>query len=143
MKRATVYHRKSQFFVHASCRTTAGVWIFGLPFVALEQSCNDASLGDAVCAALAGSRHGIPHPLTWTGLLTPLLDAAGVRTWNTFAKSASCVEIEEQDGHISVVPTRNLGPEEGFQPEPSRSSLVDLGANVMLGSMVRRLLLDS
>jgi hypothetical protein len=142
VKRATVYRRKSKFLVHASCRTTAGVWILTPPCIALEQDCEDLILGQAVRTALGCSREGVPHPVAWAGLLTPLLDAAGVKSWSTFARSASCAEIEETDATIAIVPTRNLGADEGFRAEPDRAMEVEVDAVAVLGERVRRVLID-
>lgn len=140
MKRATIYRRKTQFFVHASSRTTEGVWILTEPCLGLEQVCSDRELGEAVRKALDGSRSDIPHPRSWAGLLDPLLKQAGVKSWNTFSKTASCAEIEEDEGEVALMPTKKLGVEEGFQADHSKAATVATGAVEDLGSQARRLL---
>ena len=140
MKRATIYRRKAQFYVHASSRTMDGVWILTEPCLCLDQESSDRELGEAVQQALDSSRSGIPHPRSWKGLLDPLLKQAGVKSWNTFSKTALCVEIEEEDGQVSIVPTENLGVEDGYQADPSRAAVVANGMVEDLGSQARRLL---
>lgn len=48
--------------------------------------------------------------------MSPLLALSGASSWAAFAKSAECVGISEEGGRVTVVPTRNLGPREGFKP---------------------------
>ena len=141
MKRATAYRRKGHFFVHASSRTTDGVWILTEPCVKLDETCSDEDLGEATRAAISASRAGVPHPRNFAGLLDPLLRQAGVKTWSAFAKTATCAEIEADGGKVSVIPTRNLGVDEGFQPDPDRASSADLDDTDSLGAGVRRALL--
>jgi hypothetical protein len=94
-------------------------------------------LGGAVRSALDRSRTDIPHPTSWTGLLDPLLELAGVKSWSTFAKSALCAEVEEEGGLASVVPTDNLGASGGFQPDPSRATPSEASDLESLGAKVR------
>lgn len=140
MKRATICRRKAQFFMHASARTTEGVWIFTEPCLKLNENCSDQEVGAAVCSALGGSRTDVAHPRSWTGLLGPLLTLAGVKSWTTFVKNAICAEIEETDGKVAVIPTKNLGVDQGFQADPSRAITVDGEALAELGASVRRAL---
>src|SRR5262249_55881027 len=129
------------FFVHASSRTTDGVWILTEPCVKLSEDCSDRDLGAAARAAVAASRTGVPHPQTWSGLLDPLLRQAGGKTWSAFARTATGAEIEEDGGKASVIPTGNLGVDEGFQPIPAKAEIVDLDAAEALGASVRRALM--
>jgi hypothetical protein len=117
------------------------VWILTEPVVKLDEGCSDGELGEAARAAMSASRTGVPHPQTWAGLLDPLLRLAGVKTWSTFAKSATCAEIEEEGAKVSVIPTRNLGAKEGFQPVPARAHIVDGHATDSIGACVRQALL--
>jgi hypothetical protein len=85
------------------------------PVLVSEQ--NDAvQLGNAILAALDGSKDNVAHPTSWKGQFDVVLKMAGVRTWNAFAKSARCVEIEFETNRISFLPTRNLGAKGGFEP---------------------------
>ena len=132
MKRAVVYQRKSKFFVHASSRTTDGVWILAEPCLSADETIDNERLGAMIQTALAGSLGSVPHPTEWAKLLNPLLTQARVKSWNTFAEAATCAEIEKEDGRTMVVPTRNLGVTGGFEPDPSRSFIVDSSASAEL-----------
>jgi hypothetical protein len=71
-------------------------------------------------------------------LIDPLLKLAGVKSGGAFAKGASSVGLEEDSGAISVVPSRNLGVDEGFKPERERRRLVEGGSDEALGAVVRQ-----
>ncbi|HEY8210752.1 MAG TPA: hypothetical protein VIG99_24880 [Myxococcaceae bacterium] len=139
MRRATVYRRKKQFLVHASSRTTDGAWILWPPCLAVPEGSHGQELGQSIRAALDASRMNVPHPQIWKGLLDPLLALAGVKAWSTFSKDASCVEVEDDGSRITLIPTRNLGPDEGFQADHSRQIVPEPGA-AALGAAVRELL---
>jgi hypothetical protein len=119
MKMATAYKRGKQIFLHASCKTTAGVWILCRPVLVVTQD-EHGNLGNAILAALDGSQENVPHPVIWKGLFGPLLQLAKLKSWNSFAKSAKCVEIELETARVRFVPTRNLGPRAGFEPLESK-----------------------
>ena len=140
MKQATAYKRKAQLFVHSSSRTTAGVWILGEPCIRLDEACSDLEFGTAVKAALDASSSDVPHPRSWAGLLDPLLKLAGVKSWSAFAKTASCVEIEEDGGKVSIIPTKNLGVRDGFQAERVRAATTHRDALAELGALMRQML---
>jgi hypothetical protein len=115
MRRATAYQRGDEIFLHASSKTTTGVWILSDPVMAADR--NDlACLGRAIIKALEGSREGVEHPTTWKGIFNPILHLAGAKSWGAFAKSAKCVEIEFETNRVSFVPTKNLGARDGFEP---------------------------
>jgi hypothetical protein len=137
MKRAVVYWRKSKFFVHASSRTTDGVWILAEPCLSADETVDDKRLGALVQIALAGSLSSVQQPTEWSKLLDPLLKQAKVKSWSAFAEVATCAEIEKDDSRTTVVPTRNLGVAGGFEPDPSRSRFVDSTATAELGASVR------
>jgi hypothetical protein len=141
VKRATIYRREDGFFVHASSRTTDGVWILDDPCLKVEEDAGDNSVGTAIRAALDGSRSGIAHPRTWTGLLESLFRLARVKSWATFAKTAKCAEIEEEGDAITVTPAINLGVDEGFQLGHKQGLVLEATTSVeVLGANVRRAL---
>ncbi len=70
---------------------------------------------------LNASEEGVPHPTNWSGLLAPLLEIAGVKAWSTFTKGAKSLDLEAEGGRLKVVPTRNLGPREGFEALPEQT----------------------
>ena len=125
MRRAEVYKRNNQFLIHASSRTTDGVWILSEPCLAVAVEGHDAELQRGVRAALGGSREGVPHPVDWRGVGIPLLTLAGVKTWNAFSKQAANIGVTEEGSVIVLTPTRNLGPKGGFQPDPSKRITLD------------------
>jgi hypothetical protein len=115
MQAATAYKRGSQIFVHSSSRTTAGVWLLSEPVAAVAM--DDAEeLGRRIRDALDASKDQVPHPKSWKNLFDPVLHLAGVKSWNTFVKSAKCVEIEAANGVVRLIPTQNLGADDGFSP---------------------------
>lgn len=140
MKRATLYRRKNQYLVHASSKTTDGVWVLSEPCLALPEACGHRDLGLTIQAALDGSRADVPHPRSWEALLAPLLALADEKTWKSFSMGAACAEVEEEDGRIALIPTRNLGTDEGFLAEPSRRVSLERGEVEQLGASARRLL---
>jgi hypothetical protein len=119
MKMATAYKMGDRIFLHASCKTTAGVWILCRPVLAIDQG-DLGNLGAAILHALDGSQENVPHPIVWKDLFNPILQLARVKSWTTFAKSAKCVEIEFGTNRVSFLPTKNLGPKDGFEPLESK-----------------------
>ena len=133
MKVATIYERKGKLYVHSSSKTTAGVWVFNAPVLAVDKEDAD-EVGRSIRECLAASREGVPHPKSFTNLFDPVLDLAGVKSLGTFVKSAKCVEVETSDGAVvTLIPTRNGGVDDGFAPLPNKSE-VALGSDEALGS---------
>lgn len=120
MQAATAYLRRNRIFVHADARTTDGVWIFWPPVLS-QDAVAGAALDSNILQALANSRDGVPHPTDWKSLADPLLQAAGVRSWDTFAHLAKCVEIETTENRIAFLPTRHGGTRDGFEPLPAQA----------------------
>lgn len=134
MKAATAYRRGNRIFLHASSKTTAGVWILDQPVAGVAGDDADA-VGAAAHASLAGSREGVAHPTAWGALFDPVLALAGVKTFATFIKGAKCVEIEADDDIIRLIPTRNEGIDEGFNPLHDRTQTI-AGDDPALGAAV-------
>ena len=120
MKLATVYRRRADFIIHPDSCTTVEAWILSEPCVRLPVDCTDGQLGATVLSALERSKTGVPHPTEWKGLLEPLLQAAGVKSWGAFAKNAVCVLVSEEANNIELVPTVNLGAREGFEEDEEK-----------------------
>ena len=89
-----------------------GLWIFSLPVVVLGEG--DEGIGCQALRILSTSRYDVPHPKSWKDLTYPLLKAAGVGSFNAFAKSTKGVEILLDDSGITITPTKNGGPPDGF-----------------------------
>jgi len=144
LKRAIAYRRKKNVIVHPSSQTTDGVWIVSEPCLVLDMSCSDREIGKAVAEALECSRTGVPHPIEWKGIVVPLLRAAGVKSWTTFAKNTTSVEVEADGNALVLVPTKNLGTIEGFEPDLSGRKKLDRSADdETTGKEVRQLLARS
>jgi hypothetical protein len=139
MRHATVYHRKQQYLFHADSQTTAGVWILWGPVLSVADTSNDRALGLALRTALDGSLLGVPHPKRW-GRTDPLSRLAGVKSYEVFAKDAECTGVHEEGERITLVPTRNLGPEEGFEDDPLRKLVLERATRAELGAALRRVM---
>jgi hypothetical protein len=113
MKKAAAFLRKGKIFLHPYSRTTQGFWVFSLPVVAADES--DKDIGSKLLTTLSNSAESVPHPATWKGLTDPLLKAAGVRSFDSFTKFASGVDItRDEDGAVTLMPTKNGGPRNAF-----------------------------
>jgi len=107
-----VYRRGDTVYMHPQVKTTDGVFIFAEPVVQLDK--DDTQVPVHLIELLSVRRTIVAHPTSWRGLTDPLLKAAKVRSFNAFAASTKLVEIERDDDGISLLPTRNGGPKEGF-----------------------------
>ena len=116
MKAAAVYKRANRIYLHASSKTTAGVWIATPPFIQVDSGSSPSDLGKSVMDALGGSQALVPHPTKWSGLLAPLLEQAGVKSWETFMRKSQCLNLEATEDRLKLIPNRNLGTTEGFEP---------------------------
>ena len=119
MKKASAYQRKNQVVLFAVSDTTAGAGIAATPVLCVESG-DVTELGRAILAALEGSRQNVPHPTRdgWKEVAAPVLKVAGVNSWSTFAKAAKNVDIRFETNRVSFIPTRNLGPNDGFAALP-------------------------
>lgn len=140
MRRATVYRRGGKYLVHASSRTTEGAWIVWDPTLAMSEDEEAGELGRNIVAALDGSCSGVPHPRDWKAVLSPLLALGGVKSWATFCKSAACVEVEEEGGRVALVPTRNLGSDDGFEPDLTNQLITTRDDPTRLGALIAEVL---
>ena len=114
MMKATVAYKKGDaYYLHSSSKTTAGVWIATAPFLKIEMNSTPSTKGEAVLQVDA-SHDVIPHPTNWAGLISPLLELAGVKSWATFMKHAKCLNVEADGERLRLIPNRNLGSKEGF-----------------------------
>lgn len=131
---ANIYQRSGIVFVSASHQTQAGFWVDD-DFVEALSFPQPAEVGRAVETALVRSREGVPTPPPSADLSTPLLAAAGVTSWNKFAKSAKYADALQNDDTIKVTPYRNLGGKDGFEPMSDKVILLSSGA-LSLGEAV-------
>jgi hypothetical protein len=136
MRHVDVYQRKGAILIHASSRTTDGVWILTGACVMLSADSDDATLGAAVRVRLAESHHGVPHPKVWKGIADPLLQAAAVKSWSAFVRGASFVSFHENPEGLSVHPMRNQGTD-GFRPIKESVLAVASPSDESIGAAVR------
>ncbi len=114
MQLVQCYERHGNIYLHASSETTNHMWVYegciaAVPKTDLQQ------LSLMVRKALDCSRTGVPHP---RDLRMPefnaFLELAGVKSWNTFAKSAKCVSVERTGNTVRLKPTRSEGVPYGY-----------------------------
>ena len=122
MKAATIYGRGGKIYVHSLSKTSAGVWVINAPVLAVDGG-DVREIGQSLRECLAASSDGVPHPKSFTNLSDPMLSLAGVKSYNTFAKSAKCVEVELNGETATLIPTRNEGVEGGFVPLPEKAQV--------------------
>lgn len=140
MRTAAVFRRDNRYILHACSRTTDGVWILSGPCVVLPDECTDLALGQAIEAALVASVVGVPHPRDWQSVVEPLLSAASVRSWRSFMKGAAHLSVEVGDSVVALVPMRNLGARDGFEPQPAARITLAPGSTERFGAEARRIL---
>lgn len=117
-KGATLYKRGRNLIIYPDHKTPNGIWIAGTPvFVLDEASSSGDSLALKVKEALSLSQSGVTAPSRdgFRDRFKPVLDAAGVKTWATFVKGTVCVSIMQEDGVVTLTPTRNSGSRGGFR----------------------------
>jgi hypothetical protein len=115
MKVAMIFEAGGQIVVHASSKTTAGLWISSEPVLQAWAS-NAKSVGTAVLQCLTASASGIPHPKSFKNLFDPVLAVAGVKSHRAFMSGRKCVKAQMNGDELILVPMRNEGPKEGFSP---------------------------
>ncbi len=112
---ASLYLFRERALVHALGRTVKGAWIPAGP-IRVFPAGPLAGLEGPLREALAASCMGLSHPVDLAEAMAPLLEASGARKWPDFLKEARCLGLEQRGEVLSVVPTRNLGEEGGFEP---------------------------
>jgi hypothetical protein len=112
MKKAAAFLRNGKIFLHPYSRTTRGLWIFSTPVLVASES--DQDIGGQLLRALSKSAENVVHPATWKGLTNLLLKAAGMRSFDAFAKSAIGLDICCAEGNVTLIPTKNGDPGNAF-----------------------------
>ncbi len=69
------------------------------------------------------------------GRLSPVIKAAGLRSWAALTRCAKYVSVDRKNGAITVLTSENLGPRGGyggnFECFPSKADPRELGATIM------------
>jgi hypothetical protein len=132
MKRAVVYLRSNGWFLHAISKTTDGVGIETPPRIKLESDAPPHEIGHAIFEVLQGSTQGLPHPSVaeLERGFKPMMDLAGVKTWDAFARRTSSVSIrtDPPSEWLIVEPWENAGTKRGFVQMPNLSVRVRMDA---------------
>ena len=129
---AHAYKRPDGFYFSSSSLTTDGVWLASPPYLKLPLDCAPAALGDAVIQVIQASRTTprVPHPDNWDEFERdcPLLQLAGVPSWNAFEKNAKSCGLQSDGEGIQMSPQRSAGRNQGFVGIPDAEVDVPLAA---------------
>ena len=107
-----LYCRPDAFYVVASDRTTAGVWLHSGPAERVSNDVGPQALADVVAVAVEPDARVVRHPAPdeWTQwqrqALRPLLRQAGVRSWTAFVAPAGLVTVHRHGIGCTVTPER-------------------------------------
>ncbi|MGO1073134.1 hypothetical protein [Lysobacter sp. CA199] len=114
-QRAMAYLRDGVVYVRPENLTVHRLGMGTTPVEAVEATAPER-LGAAMERALAASREGVPHPVVWDDLTAPLREAAKVRSWSAFVKTAKFVQIERSATEVVFFPYKNVGPRKRHEP---------------------------
>jgi hypothetical protein len=105
MQSVSAYLRDGSYFIVVIHGSSGGEpCIASGPVVVLPAGTDAQSLGSAVLTSLGQSTSNVPWPTDWKKVTEPLLLAASVKSWATFAKRASNVRVDRSAQAISVRP---------------------------------------
>ena len=115
-KRVSAFLRGGGIYLQATSETTAGVWIGTGPVAVIDRQAE--GLGLAILTSLGFSISPVRHPgqKEWQAVQAPLLDAADVKTWLTFAKHAKQVGISQSGSEIKLEPSSFQADRSWFKP---------------------------
>jgi hypothetical protein len=133
---AAIDARGERLFVQSFSRTDDWLWILTAVDPPLASTIEDAALGGATVAALAGSRVGIERPERLDGLMAPLLRVAGVRSQRAYYEGTRSVIVHQTEtGRVEVTPTMRRKRE--FLQLVDRALTVDDPTPDALGRAIR------
>ena len=122
------YLRKGIAYVPIMARVTAGYYMEQEPVVLVPVS-NTQALQEALKTAIGRGNPMIPTP-TRANMPPPLMPKyAGVKDWNTFARSAATWKISERNGAYQII--RGKDAVRGrFDEDPERTVALPLGSTI-------------
>jgi hypothetical protein len=127
MKTAHVFEYNGNLYFRPYSQTTAGVWIGTDSIMRLDTAAPNSEIGRVVLLVIDKSQYAIPHPSVWSEMDDdPLLKAAGVKSWSAFMKKAKCLAVDLENLTLRLIPRRNMGPREGYEPMPEQSVEIPL-----------------
>jgi hypothetical protein len=125
VKSAQLYFRKKQYFINPLLGSQGGEpCLFSPPVQVLSEDATPAMLGQALQMAIDASHQNAPWPTDWKGLLAPLLVAAGVKHWASFAKGARSIRVDEDGGQATLLPSTSKVEKNAFTPFDDDSLVV-------------------
>ena len=128
----SVYLRESKYFVVTIHGSGGGEpCIASGPVAELPAPAGGAELGGAVLRGLDASTHNVPWPKDFKKVTEPLLAAAQVKTWATFAKRAASVRVDRDGSSFSLMV--------GDNPSAPKRSLQASDAAVLGGEIATAL----
>lgn len=123
---------------------TIGLWMSHSPYVSLPAETPYRQLADAVRVAL--SQSGTIPDINFRDTPvppSPVLEAAGVKSWSTFHKGAKLISLSADSERITLTPNRNEGPREGFNPMAAAElSIPATATDDELGAAIERAFAD-
>jgi hypothetical protein len=128
--KAAAYRRNDGTYFHSSSLTESGFWVSTAPFLKVKLGSPLAALGETAITVLGASRESIPDLRRdeWSHVFDPMLELAGVTSWEAFKRTAVDLSLESKGGRIRVIPGRDLGPDEGFEQIPEKAVELSAGA---------------
>lgn len=138
---AVVDARKGRLYVVSEARMRYGRFANGW-VVAVDEGIADVALGDLVRQALAASKFvsTMPNLREPDSPTNALLAAAGVKSYNGYAKSARevTVSLDDSVSGFLITPTRNGGPREGWVMLEDHAIHLEAGASdEQIGAAIR------
>ena len=120
MQSVSVYLRDGKYFVVTIHGSGGGdPCIASGPVKALPADAGAAALGAAVTAGLDASTSNLPWPKDFKKVTVPLLGAAGVKSWSTFAKKAENLRVNREGATLRILPSTRSSTG-SFDPVPDR-----------------------
>jgi hypothetical protein len=107
MQSVSVYLRDGKYFIvtiHGSGGSDPS--IASGPVKELAATVSAGELGATVQQGLAASTHNLPWPKDFKKVTEPLLAAAQVKSWSTFAKRAVNLRVNLAGNTIAILPSR-------------------------------------
>ncbi|GAB4557387.1 MAG: hypothetical protein Tsb0020_01480 [Haliangiales bacterium] len=138
---ASLYFRRDSWIVGPLSPTETGPFVATEPYVKMPAHVSFQELATQVRIALSDSRL-IPdidfNDPARKQTLSPILRAAGVKSWSTFYRGAKLMTIRADDEQITLIPKMNKGARNGFSPVSGRQTLPANSTPEQLGAALER-----
>lgn len=122
---ACIYQKRGEFIIHSLSQTISGLLIATEPFIVLPIDTPHFKLKESIYIALNSSKIGIAHPTDWGKKQKEFLKNIKEKSLKTLHIDTKYCEITLQDNIITIYPTENLGPDNGFSPLPEKEIITD------------------